>query len=254
MQTRGATRPAQLALAALLAVAVAVAFADSSIVVLALPDLYAELETSIPGVSFVVTAYNLVVAIGAFVCLPLARRYSPARLVLVGLVIFGASSIGSAASGDLATLIAFRSLQGLGAVLLLVGSLPLLISVRGSTRSGIALWTLAGTLGAALGPALGGALTEAFDWRAIFIVQAPIAFVAILATTRRYRSEVPFEAPTDSTRPAPAANSAPPLPVAARRRPSASPPPAAPPAAARWNSLRWCAASPRRRFHHALAR
>ena len=164
--------------------------------------------TSIPGISFVVTAYNLVVAIGAFVSLPLARRYSPARLVLVGLTIFGSASIGCAASGDLATLIAFRSLQGLGAVLLLVGSLPLLISLRESTRAGIALWTLAGTLGAALGPALGGALTGAVDWRAIFIVQAPIAFAAILATIRRYRSEIPLEAPTDSTRPAPAANTA----------------------------------------------
>ena len=203
MQSRGS---AQLALATLLAAAVAVAFADSSIVVLALPELYAELETSIPGISFVVTAYNLVVAIGAFVCLPLARRYSSARLVLVGLAIFGAASIGCAASGDLATLISFRSVQGLGAVLLLVGSLPLLISLRGSTRAGITLWTLAGTLGAALGPALGGALTEAFDWRAIFITQAPVAFVAMLATARRYRTEIRLEQPRLSGRPASAAN------------------------------------------------
>lgn len=203
MPARG---PAQLALAALLAAAVAVAFADSSIVVLALPELYSELETSIPGVSFVVTAYNLVVAIGAFVLLPLARRYSPARLVLVGLAVFGAASIGCAASGDLATLIAFRSLQGLGAVLLLVGSLPLLIALRGSTRAGATLWTLAGTLGAALGPALGGALTELFDWRAIFIAQAPVALAAMVATARRFHMAIPAEQPVSTGSPAPAAN------------------------------------------------
>ena len=48
-------------------------------------------------------------------------------------------------------------------------------------RAGAHVWTLAGTFGAALGPALGGALTQAFDWRAIFVFQAPIAGVALLA-------------------------------------------------------------------------
>lgn len=187
--------------------AVGVAFADSSIVVLALPELYAELETTIPGVSFVVTAYNLVVAAGAFLFLPVARRFSPARLVVIGLVVFGAASIGCAVSGDLATLIAFRAVQGVGAVLLLVGSLPLLIGLRGSTRAGVTLWTLAGTLGAALGPALGGALTELFEWRAIFIAQAPVAFVALLATARRHQSHVPAEPrAVSASSPAPAAN------------------------------------------------
>ncbi len=205
MSARG---PAHLVLAGVLATAVAVAFADSSIVVLALPDLYAELETTIPGVSFVVTAYNLVVAAGAFLLLPLARRVSPTRLVLIGLVVFGAASIGCAVAGDLTMLIAFRAVQGLGAVLLLIGSLPLLISLRGSTRAGATLWTLAGTLGAALGPALGGALTEAFDWRAIFIAQAPVAFVALAATAKRFQITAADRVPTPAASgiPAPAAN------------------------------------------------
>ena len=205
MSARGHT---QLVLAALLAGAVAIAFADSSIVVLALPELFVDFETTIPGVSFVVTAYNLVVAAGAFLFLPLARRYSPARLVLIGLLVFGAASIGCAAAGDLPTLIASRAVQGLGAVLLLVGSLPLLIGLRGSTRAGATLWTLAGALGAAVGPALGGALTEAFDWRAIFIVQAPVAFMALPATARRFQTDVPSEQPTKASSPAPAANTA----------------------------------------------
>ena len=203
MSARG---PAHLVLAALLATAVAVAFADSSIVLLALPELFSELETTIPGVSFVVTAYNLVVAAGAFLFLPLARRYSPTRLVLIGLIVFGAASIGCAAAGDLTTLIAFRAVQGVGAVLLLIGSLPLLVALRGSTRAGATLWTLAGTLGAALGPALGGALTEVFDWRAIFIAQAPVAFLALAATARRFQTHVPAETATKTTNPAPAAN------------------------------------------------
>ena len=56
------------------AAAVAVAFADSSIVVLALPELYARFDTSIVGVSWVITSYNLVLAICAFVLVPVIRR------------------------------------------------------------------------------------------------------------------------------------------------------------------------------------
>ena len=60
---------------------------------------------------------------------------------------------------------------GRGAALLLAGSLPVLAALTGSSAKGAGLWTLAGTFGLALGPALGGVLTQAFDWRAIFIAR-----------------------------------------------------------------------------------
>ncbi len=167
---------------ALIAVAVAVALADSSIVVLALPELYGAFDTSIEGVAWVITSYNLVVAVGAFVLVPVTGRRDARRLAAAGLALFLAASIACAAAGSLAVLIAARSVQGLGAALLLAGSLPLLCSLAGSTRRGIAAWTLAGTLGVALGPATGGTLTQLFDWRAIFVVQAPVAGAALLAT------------------------------------------------------------------------
>ena len=68
------------------ALGVAIAFADSSIVVLALPQLYGAFNTSIVGVSWVITSYNLVVAVGAFALLPLVRRIDDVgRLTRVGL-------------------------------------------------------------------------------------------------------------------------------------------------------------------------
>ncbi len=73
-------------------------------------------------------------------------------------------------------------MQGLGGALLLAGSLPVLGALAGSTARGVAVWTMAGTFGAAVGPALGGVLTQAFDWRAIFVFQAPVAGAALLAT------------------------------------------------------------------------
>jgi predicted MFS family arabinose efflux permease len=164
------------------AIGVAVAFADSSIVVLALPQLYGAFNTSIVGVSWVITSYNVVVAVGAFALLPLVRRMNDVgRLTRAGLVLFCASSAGCAASWSLPALIVFRCLQGAGAALLLAGTLALLSALAGSRTRGLAIWTAAGTFGAALGPALGGILTQLADWRAIFAFQAPVALVALVA-------------------------------------------------------------------------
>jgi hypothetical protein len=164
------------------AASVAVAFADSSIVVLALPDLYGAFNTSIVGVSWVITSYNLVVAVAAAAIAAVSRRLDPRRWARAGLVLFTAASIGCAVSWNLPMLIVFRCVQGLGAAFLLATSISLLGGLLGSRERGIGLWTNVAVLGAALGPVLGGVLTQLFDWRAIFVVQAPVAAVALLAT------------------------------------------------------------------------
>jgi MFS family permease len=164
------------------AASVAVAFADSSIVVLALPDLYGAFDTSIVGVSWVITSYNLVVAVVAGAMALFGRRIDARLGARVGLALFTVASIGCAAAWDLPALIVFRCLQGLGAALLLPTSLALLGGLRGSRAAGAALWTTVAVFGAAIGPVLGGVLTQLFDWRAIFVVQAPVAAAALFAT------------------------------------------------------------------------
>jgi MFS family permease len=91
-------------------------------------------------------------------------------------LLFLVSTIACASAQALWFLISARTVQGVGAGLLLAGALPLISA---------SLWTLAGTFGAALGPALGGVLTQAFDWRAIFVAQAPVAAAALVAVVRR---------------------------------------------------------------------
>jgi MFS family permease len=169
----------------LLGAAVALAFADSSIVVLALPALLRRFDTSIQNVAWIVTSYNVVVAVVAFPLVRAVRRWDPARLTRYGLVVFAASSLGCAFSPSLWTLVACRSVQGLGGAALLAGSLPLARVLARDPERGASRWAVAGAFGAALGPAAGGALTEMFDWRAIFLVQAPIAVVALVATFGR---------------------------------------------------------------------
>src|SRR3954468_9442086 len=168
-------------LVALVVAAVGVAFADSSIVVLALPELYTRFDTTIERVSWVVTAYNAAVAGAALVLIAAVHRVSAKTVFVAGLLVFTAASIACAAAGSLWFLVGARAVQGVGAALLLAGSLPLIVSLTGSALRGATVWTLAGTLAAALGPALGGVVTQALGWRAIFVVQAPLALCGLLA-------------------------------------------------------------------------
>ena len=171
-------------LAVPVAAAVAVAFADSSIVVLALPELYGRFQTTIEGVSWVVTAYNAAVAATALVLVFLVHRFRAALVLAGGLALFLAASIACALASSLSFLIAARSVQGVGAALLLAGALPVL---------GTKIWTLAGTYGLAVGPALGGVLTQAFDWRAIFVAQAPVAAAALVGVGGAHPEAVAIE-------------------------------------------------------------
>jgi MFS family permease len=160
----------------LVAAIVAIAFADSSIVVLALPQLYSRFETSITGVSWIVTSYNAAVAVTAFALFFFVHRFRARLVFAAGSLLFLAATIACASAQALWFLIAARCVQGAGAGLLLTGALSLIA---------VNTWTLAGTYGAALGPALGGILTQLFDWRAIFIAQAPVAAGGLVAAWRR---------------------------------------------------------------------
>ena len=168
----------QRLVAVLVVVAVGLAFADASVVALALPDLYAEFDTSIVGVSWVLTSYALVVAWSAIPVAILHRRIRPLSLVVVGVGVFAVASLVAGFANTLALLLVARCGQGVGATLLLAGSLPVLGAVAGERSR--RWWAMAGAIGAAIGPALGGVLTQLFDWRAIFFVQAPVVAAALV--------------------------------------------------------------------------
>ncbi|MET0907944.1 MAG: MFS transporter [Ilumatobacteraceae bacterium] len=177
--------PRRRLLVALLLAAVALAFADASVVALALPELYGEFDTTIVGVSWVLTTYALAVALAAIPVAVLHRRVHPLHLVLAGAGVFAAASIVAGVAGGLEVLLGARAAQGVGAALLLAGSLPVLVAVVPGTGRGRRWWAMAAAVGAAIGPALGGVLTEAFSWRAIFLVQAPIVAGALAVASDR---------------------------------------------------------------------
>src|SRR3954464_6560124 len=161
---------------ALVAAAAALALADASIVALALPPILIEMDTTISGVAAIIGVYALVLAVSIW---PAAR----VRVGPWGFALFALASFGCGLSGSLEVLLVFRALQAVGGAAALIAAFVVLDV--GSSRSGRRLWLGAALIGTAAGPAIGGALTEAFDWRAIFIVQAPLSAAAALACLRR---------------------------------------------------------------------
>jgi MFS family permease len=163
---------------AALALAVGLVLADSSIVVLALPEIYRELDTSVAGVTWVLISFNLVMALAAVPSALLARRVGPGRTAAVGLAIFAGAGLACGLADELSTLIAARCVQALGGAAAVTAALELLPATVGSERRAAAIWASAGATGAALGPAVGGALTELVSWQSIFLIQVPIALAA----------------------------------------------------------------------------
>lgn len=161
-----------------LALCIGVVLADSSIVTLALPEILREYDTSVFGVSWVLTAYNIFLAA---LIVPAARyaRARPARIWVLGLGAFSLASLACALSPSITALITARCVQAVGGAAAIAGSIELLARREGSHQAAARLWGAAGTAGLALGPAVGGLLTELFSWESIFLLQVPLVFLLI---------------------------------------------------------------------------
>ena len=168
---------------ALLAFGVGLALADSSIVTLALPRILGRFDVGITTVAWVLTSFNLVLALVAVPCAYLARR-RPNLSLGIGAVLFAAASLACGAAPAFAVLLAARCVQAVGAALIVVAAFDLIAETVGDRSRSTRIWVTAGVVGAAVGPAVGGILTDALGWRSIFVAQVPVA-LALLAAVRR---------------------------------------------------------------------
>src|SRR5688572_28655423 len=165
----------------LLGVAVGLALADSSIVTLALPEILGQFDVAITSVAWVLTSFNLVLAVVAVPAAYVSRR-RPREAFVVGIVVFATASLACGLAPSFEVLVAARCVQALGAALIVTAALNLLSQVEGSERA-LRVWVAAGVVGAALGPAAGGVLTQLLGWESIFLVQVPLA-LALLPVVR----------------------------------------------------------------------
>src|SRR5215471_5718301 len=146
------------------------AFIDGSVVNVGLPAIGRNVAADAAGLQWIINAYLLPLSALLLLGGMAGDRFGRRRLLVAGTVVFAFASLGCALAPDLATLLAGRAVQGVGAAMLLPNSLALL----GKTFSGcakgraIGVWASAGAAAGAIGPVLGGWLIDLGSWRAIF--------------------------------------------------------------------------------------
>src|SRR5216117_3504603 len=157
------------------------AFIDSTVVNVALPALQTNLNATIVDVQWVIEAYSLLLSALLLVGGSLGDHYGRRRIFLVGIALFAVASTWCGLAPNIHQLIAARAVQGLGAALLVPGSLAIISSSFPENERGRAIGTWSGfsAITTAIGPVIGGWLIEHISWRAVFFINIPIALLVI---------------------------------------------------------------------------
>jgi EmrB/QacA subfamily drug resistance transporter len=163
-----------------------VAFLDGTVVNAALPAIARDLDADLGDLQWVLTGYLL--TLGSLLVLggALGDRYGRLRMFQIGLVGFAATSLLCAVAPDTGTLIAARGVQGVTAALLVPNSLAMVSASFQLDDRGRAIgaWSGLGGIATAVGPFLGGWLIDSVSWRWVFLINLPIAAVAVVIAAR----------------------------------------------------------------------
>ena len=162
------------------------AFIDGTVVNVALPALQSGLHASLADVQWVVDSYMLVLAALLLMGGSLGDVFGRRKVYAIGVGIFAAASACCGLAPSVRTLIGARSIQGLGAALLIPGSLALITAVFPAERRGRAIgtWSGATAITTAIGPVIGGWLIEHASWRWAFFLNLPLAAAVLLLCVR----------------------------------------------------------------------
>src|SRR5690348_11812573 len=157
------------------------AFIDGTVVNVAMPAIQAGFRATVVDVQWVVEAYG--VLLGALILAggSLGDLFGRRRLFVIGVAIFAASSLACGMAASIRQLIIARSIQGIGAALLVPGSLAIISSSFNEESRGKAIGTWSGftAITTAVGPVLGGWLVEHASWRWAFFINIPLAAAVI---------------------------------------------------------------------------
>jgi EmrB/QacA subfamily drug resistance transporter len=157
------------------------AFIDSTVVNVALPALQSTFRATVADVQWVVEAYGLLLAALILVGGSLGDLFGRRLIFLLGVAIFALASCGCGIALSIEQLILARSVQGVGAALLVPGSLAIISASFDEKSRGQAIgtWSAFTAMTTALGPVLGGWLIQHASWRWVFFINAPLAAIVI---------------------------------------------------------------------------
>jgi EmrB/QacA subfamily drug resistance transporter len=163
------------------------AFIDSTVVNVALPALQASFHATVVDVQWVVEAYGLFLGALILVGGSLGDLYGRRLIFLTSVTTFGAASVACGISSSIHGLILARSVQGVGAALLVPGSLSIISASFDEQSRGQAIGTWSGftAITTAVGPLLGGWLVQHASWRWIFFINLPLAAAVIVISLWR---------------------------------------------------------------------
>src|SRR5947209_5818679 len=159
---------------------------DGTLITVALPSVAHSLRVSNGSTAVILSAYFVAYAVALVPAGSLVDRYDARRLALVGLAVFACGGAAGAVSPTMATLVASRVIQGIGAGLVSPAALAGAVSGFPPERRGSALgiWGASAGVSNLLGPVLGGVLTVAFGWRADWWALVPLALLAAAGIVR----------------------------------------------------------------------
>jgi EmrB/QacA subfamily drug resistance transporter len=159
----------------------AMASLDATVVTVALPHIGSDLHASVSALQWVLTGYLASLASLILLGGALGDRLGRRRVFVAGTVWFAAASALCGAAPNIGVLVAGRVLQGVGGALLTPGSLAILeASFRESDRaSAVGAWSGLGAVAGAIGPFVGGALVDGPGWRWAFLLNLPVAALAV---------------------------------------------------------------------------
>jgi EmrB/QacA subfamily drug resistance transporter len=172
--------------------ALAMAMLDNTVVNVALPSISEELRTGVSGLQWIVDGYVLAFASLLLTGGILGDRYGRKKTFLAGLTLFTLASLACGLSQTTGQLVAFRALQGVGAALLMPGTLSIItVTFPPHERArAIGLWAGMSGLALALGPTVGGLMVEHLGWQSVFFLNVPIGVIAFVTATRTVRESV----------------------------------------------------------------
>ncbi|HET7872985.1 MAG TPA: MFS transporter [Terriglobales bacterium] len=158
------------------------AFIDGTVVNVALPNMQTALHASLSDLQWVVESYALFLAALLLVGGSMGDIYGRRRIFMVGVAIFAAASAWCGFAASVHQLVVARAVQGMGAALMVPGSLAIITASFPEKDRGRAIGTWSGFTGitTAIGPVLGGWLVQHLSWRWVFFINLPIAAAVVV--------------------------------------------------------------------------